>query len=215
MTIHDVRRRSIVALIGSRFGGVQARFGTAIGRQADYISRVVSGKKPVGERLARDIERCLGMAAGSLDREPEAKDSVAVAVLPLVSGGRVPILSWQDVVLLDQEEEATRIMATVNEWAPRLFGGPEPDYAVRMVGTAMEPEFRDGWLLYVDRRSAVKHGDFVVALPEGRAVPMLRQLQVDGDRMYLRAMNPTHPEAMIPLGSGRIVGKVVHQAKSY
>lgn len=79
----------------------------------------------------------------------------------------------------------------------------------------MEPEFAEGSIVYVDARTPAKHGDFVVARPEGRMVPLLRLLQIDGDRTYLRALNPLYPDALLELGAGKVLGRVIHQSKSY
>lgn len=78
MNIHGTRRRALQALIDRRFGGVQSRFGMAIGRQSDYVSRLVHGHKLLGERLAREIEVILGLDVGELDRDP-----------PPLNGGRI------------------------------------------------------------------------------------------------------------------------------
>lgn len=107
------------------------------------------------------------------------------------------------------------MLAMATEVAPPITGRGSPDFAAFVRGPAMEPEFTDGSLVYVDAKTPAKHGDFVIARPAGRTVPLLRQLQVDGDRKYLRALNPLYPDPVMDLGDGRILGRVVHQFKAY
>lgn len=214
MKIADVRRQALVALIDRRFGGVQARFGTAVGRQADYVSRLVNGKKALGERLARDIETQLGLELGTLDRLPEGDDSVSPATGHALAGINVPVIDW--ALLGPWLTKRTMDSRAIVDFAPRPAGLPSRTFALHVRGQAMEPEFRDGWLIFVDDETPVKHGDFVVAVPEGRETPILRQLSIDGDTAYLRAVNRQHPDRLLPLGKkGKIIGRVVYQAKPY
>lgn len=218
MTIQDTRRRALRALIDSRFGGVQSKFGLAIGRQADYVSRLLSGRKALGERLAREIEGILILPAGSLDQEPVSPDRVEVAIGSL-GAGRVPIIPWGPVVHLDHGRNPPSTNTAVNtaiDYAP-LPPEVSPAAHARIVrGPAMEPEFVDGAIVYIDPAAAVEHGDFVVARPEGHATPMLRQLVIDGDRSWLRALNSAFPDPIIELTArGEILGRVVYQGKSY
>ena len=105
--------------------------------------------------------------------------------------------------------------AQAKDFAPRFTGLPDNVVALRVQGPAMEPEFHDGWLIYVAPDSPAKHGDFVVAELEDRRTPILRQLLIDGDARFLKALNPAYPEPMLALGNGRIRGRVVYQARSY
>lgn len=218
MTITDVRRRNLQALVTSRFGGVQSRFGLAIGRQSDYVSRLVTGKKALGDRLAREIEATLNLERGELDRPSIVDDGVQPAVNSYLLGRTVPIITWENLVQFDHDQTrsmAAKIAAAATDYAPRPSGASESTYALIVRGPAMEPEFRDGWLIYVDETPAVKHGDFVVARPGGHVMPILRQLVVDGDATLLRAVNPSYPDGLTPLGDGKILGKVVYQARAY
>ncbi|WP_421868141.1 S24 family peptidase [Marinobacter adhaerens] len=67
MDIHEVRRENLARLIKDLFDGKQRRLADAIDRQPDYVSRILSGKKNVGEVFARHIEAALGLDRGSMD----------------------------------------------------------------------------------------------------------------------------------------------------
>lgn len=70
METRFIRRASIKRLIRDRFGGSQAQFGRAIERDDAYVWQLVHGKRGVGERIARHIERKLGLPRGELDMAP-------------------------------------------------------------------------------------------------------------------------------------------------
>lgn len=70
--IQIIRRRRLRELLDTKFDGSQAKLADKIGRQADYISTVVRGKRPFGEKFARIVERSLGLPDGWLDAEEGA-----------------------------------------------------------------------------------------------------------------------------------------------
>jgi SOS-response transcriptional repressor LexA len=214
MDIASNRRRALQALVERRFGGVQAKFGTAIGRQADYVSRLLSGKKALGEGLAREIEDILRLERGELDREPTSEAGNESGKIRQLGGRTVPILAWENFADISAGPlmNAARLAVA---YVPQPSGVSDHAYALPVRGGAMEPEFRDGWLIYVDDAIPCKHGDYVVARPAGMTLPLLRQLVIEGDSTYLRATNPAYPDTMLPLGDGTIVGRVVYQAKAY
>ena len=218
MTLKQIRRSNLQAVIDRRFGGVQTRFASAVGRQGDYVSRLVTGRKSLGEKLAREIEAILGMTPGELDQPAAPAVAVSAVQNHFQLGGTVPILRWDQLVLDDhgtmsaQHAQAAQV---ATQFAPRPSGMSDNAYALPVQGPAMEPEFREGWLVYVDPDTVAQHGDFVVARLEGRAVPILRQLVMEGGVSYLRATNPTQPEPLVPLAAGQILGRVIYQGRIY
>jgi hypothetical protein len=60
MNTYDIRRKNLQLLITSEYDGVQRKLADAVDRQADYISRCLSGKKGIGENFARHIEQKCG-----------------------------------------------------------------------------------------------------------------------------------------------------------
>src|SRR5688572_14614401 len=60
-SIYETRRRNLLYLIKSRFGGINARFAESIEmEQSSRISRLLKNKN-MGKGLARDIELRLGL----------------------------------------------------------------------------------------------------------------------------------------------------------
>lgn len=71
MDVKNIRLANLHRLLASRFNGVIARFAEGIGKDANQARFILYPEKPggrwLGERLARQIERKLGLPDGYLD----------------------------------------------------------------------------------------------------------------------------------------------------
>jgi plasmid maintenance system antidote protein VapI len=65
MDIHSTRRERLRSLADEEGG--QAALAEAIGRQRDYVNRILNGRINLGEKLAREIERLTGKPLFWLD----------------------------------------------------------------------------------------------------------------------------------------------------
>lgn len=83
MKPHDLRRTNLLRLIEERFDGNKGRFADAIGRKRPQVYRLFSdapaSRRDIGEELAREIEKQLGLPKGALDAETEQPDPLKVA----------------------------------------------------------------------------------------------------------------------------------------
>ncbi len=61
-------------------------------------------------------------------------------------------------------------------------------YALRVLGDSMEPEFVDGCVIVVDPRQHPRDGSYVVVEFAGDV--FFRQLVFDGERRFLKPLNP-------------------------
>ncbi len=68
-------------------------------------------------------------------------------------------------------------------------GALEP-YAWRVLGDSMEPEFPDGCVIVVDPGHAPRDGSYVVVEYAGDV--FFRQLVIDGERRFLKPLNPKY-----------------------
>ena len=76
MNIREIRRQRVLQLITERFHGVDAQFADAIDRSPTQVARwfmETKNRRPIGEKIARDIEKQLNLARGWLDTEPGAE----------------------------------------------------------------------------------------------------------------------------------------------
>ncbi len=81
MEIVDIRLTKIKELISNM--GSQVEFAARIKRKPQQVSSWLKQEKPVGEKIARHIERELGLEAGYLDKPEPGKLLLEVAKIPL------------------------------------------------------------------------------------------------------------------------------------
>ena len=63
-------------------------------------------------------------------------------------------------------------------------------YALRVMGDSMEPEFADGCIIIVDPGGAPRDRSYVIVEFAGDV--FFRQLVHDGERLYLKPLNPRY-----------------------
>lgn len=70
MDIQDTRRRNLRTLIDTEYGGISRHLAQACGKPEGQINDMLSAppRKSFGEKIARQIERQLGLEALQLDR---------------------------------------------------------------------------------------------------------------------------------------------------
>jgi phage repressor protein C with HTH and peptisase S24 domain len=92
-------------------------------------------------------------------------------------------------------------------------------YALRVLGDSMEPEFADGCVIIVDPGHAPRDGSYVIVEYAGDV--FFRQLVFDGERRFLKPLNPKYggfeltPPYTIRGGVVQQVGKRRAQRKHY
>jgi len=97
-------------------------------------------------------------------------------------------------------------------------GALEP-YALRVLGDSMEPEFPDGCVVIVDPGHTPRDGSYVVVEYAGDV--FFRQLVFDGERRFLKPLNPKYgsfeltPPYTIRGGVVQQVGRRRSQRKHY
>ena len=74
----------------------------------------------------------------------------------------------------------------------------------------MEPRYQNADIIYVDPDVDPVHGKDVVVRLEDRGEVTFKRLVVEGERRYLKPLNPNWPERIIEVsGDARIVGVVI------
>lgn len=130
----------------------------------------------------------------------------------------VPLISW--VQAGDFEE-----MSTPYEWdsAEKWVRCPEDNYdthtyALRVQGRSMEPEFNDGDVIFIDpgKVSHARNGSYVIVRMDDENTATFKELVIEGDRKYLKPLNPLWPSSVIEVnGNATIIGVVISRVKSY
>ncbi|MCI2809358.1 LexA family protein [Eoetvoesiella caeni] len=96
------------------------------------------------------------------------------------------------------------------EWLPIPRAHGPNAYALRVRGVSMEPRYRDGSIIFVDPSKQADHGSNVVVRMDNEAEATFKQLVVEGDTKFLRALNPDWPgPKLIEINSSATICGVV------
>jgi SOS-response transcriptional repressor LexA len=69
-------------------------------------------------------------------------------------------------------------------------------FALRVLGTSMEPEFNEGEIIIIEPGGLLRDGAYVLAQHEGEWI--FRQLHKEGAGWTLHALNPAFPDLPLP-----------------
>lgn len=191
-------------------GMTQPELAKKAGVSPGTIGNIEAGtRKNPRELLA--IARAAGVRAEWLrDGKGPMVDDNNVSVGPDFYG-RVPLISWvqagtwAEAIDTFQPGDAEDWLLSPKKTGPRMF-------ALRVKGISMEPKYRDGAIIYVDPDRSPDHlKNVIVRLEENNEVTF-KQLVIEGDKRFLRPLNPDWPEKLIEInGHATICGVVVGQ----
>lgn len=138
---------------------------------------------------------------------PKYKEDSNVVAGPDVAG-TLPLISWVQAGAWCETEDPYQ-MGQAEDWllAPGKCG--DKSFILRVRGASMEPEYRDGELIYVDPSREPKHNDDVVVRLNNSNDATFKRLQIDGSRKYLVALNKQYPDPIIPLDEEAVICGVV------
>ncbi len=212
-----VRLENLELLVSE--AGSAAELARRVGTNSSYLSQVRNQMptrkgtpRGVGDGLAEKLERGMGKPIGWMDdnhanisEQRSAYDYWAAE--PGADNALHPLISW------DQAADRSKIGGEFNDdvkvWLPCPVVCSEDTYVLRVTGVSMEPKFHEEDLIYVDPNYAAVHGKYVVVKPAKSNEPILRQLVIEGDRKYLKAMNPDWPNRIIELNADATICGVV------
>ena len=123
----------------------------------------------------------------------------------------VPLISW---VQAGQWTEVIDnfVPGDAESWWPCPSTHGPSAFALRVRGVSMEPKFRDGSIIFVDPDRQADHGSNVVVRLDDEKEATFKQLVIEGDRRFLKPLNPAWPEQLIPInGNATICGVVIGQ----
>lgn len=161
-----------------------------------------SGTTPRGARM-HDLARLLGTTAEHLLFGGDTR-GVHTTITKLSNveeakeyKGSVPLISW---VQAGHWSEVIDNLSPgeAEEWLPRMTNLGPRAYALRVRGFSMEnpngkPTYSDGDIIYVDPDWSYNHLDRVVVRLNGDMEATFKQLLIEGEQMFLRALNPDWP----------------------
>lgn len=132
--------------------------------------------------------------------------------------GRVPLISWVQAgawcEIIDNFAPGD-----AEEWIPCPVSHSEHTFVLRVRGESMfnpygRPSFMDGDLIFVDPERPAQHGSLVVVRLDDDKEATFKKLVIEGERKYLKALNPAWPEPMMEInGNATICGVVIFKGE--
>lgn len=219
MDIYAIRRKNLQSLIDSRANGNAAEFARLVNREraqiAQYLSERYNEGRSIGERVARQIEKALGLTHGYLDAQHLLSGNVTPASL---GDRKIPLLNYvqagdfadcgQNFTMEDVEYLLTDL-----DLSDRAF-------ALQIKGDSMMPEFKEGDRIIVDCEISPRPGDFVVAKNSDQEATFkkYRLLRIDehGQEIFeLTPLNEDYPSMRSDEHKIQIIGTMVEHRKYY
>lgn len=128
--------------------------------------------------------------------------------------GQIPLISW---VTAGKWAEVIDIYqpGVADEWLPCIKKHSNRTFALRVKGMSMynpmgKHTYSDGDIIFVDPEKDAVNGSRVVVRLEDSKEATFKQLVIEGEKMYLMALNPSWPDRIIEVnGNATICGVVI------
>lgn len=235
MDIKEIRRHNLRLIqklfdtqeaLASRLGMAPAQL-WALQAEPDKKSA-----RPMGDKVARKIEAVMRLPRGSMDSiilldegtslenmrnvieedrgqyllgASEGGDPRAAGKVPLISR----VMAGSSALAIDNLEPGD-----AEEWLYCNTRHSNSTYALTVTGDSMTQAFGnsypDGSIIFVDpeRRGGVVNGDPIIAKINGEDAVTFKCLAIDGDRVFLKPLNPQYPAIFQEF---RVLGKVIEK----
>lgn len=199
---------SRVKNLRAKLGITQLQLAEIVGVAQNSIQKIESGdtKNPRNiEALAKALQTTpefLRFGVGELDN----------ATVVASAGNYLPLISLVQAGVWTEIQELPPLDV---ELYPCPIKCSQHSFIVRVEGESMLPRFEEGDLIYVDPDAQVENGSYVVARLDDENQATFKQLIIDGNKKYLKALNPDWPNKFVEInGNCTIVGKVVFTGKA-
>lgn len=163
-----------------------------------YLSQLLNGHRPLGDKAAKNLEDKIGLTGGTLLMPaPTAQDGSA----PAKEAGADLINSFrrapmQGVAQLNQEGNWDEL-APATGWVNVPTSDPTV-YSIRIKGDALAPAIRNGWVVWCEPRHELVPGEYVVVTC-GNGESMIKELLYANDNeVSLMSINDTYGRLTIP-----------------
>ena len=206
--------------------GSAARLARIVGTSSSYLSQVrhqmptrKGTPRGLGDELAERLERGMEKPEGWMDEAHGASEEQRVASIDVNAhrgpdiGNLHPLISWVQAgewseICENYEPQDER------ELLPCPVRCSKETFVLRVHGVSMEPRFHEGDLIFVDPQTSPSHGKCVVVQLDESDEATFKQLIIEEDRQYLKALNPDWPNRIIEVKApASICGVVVFKGE--
>lgn len=201
------------AMAASRDCKTQSDLAKRSGVAQSTIGRMLRGDVNPQTATLERIAKALGIPVALLLEETPV-DEVGNRVERTAAGRvselrRVPLISRVRAGAFEESIDNYQ-PGDAEEWlgAPKACG--PRTIALHVEGESMEPRYQNADIIYVDPDVAPVHGKDVVVRLDDRGEVTFKRLVIEGERRYLKPLNPNWPEKIIEVpDDARIVGVVI------
>lgn len=189
------------------------------------IHRILSGTSasPRQENVER-IAKALGVTTewlwkGEGGNQPHFGSTANVEPGPKVRGF-VPLISWVQAGAWCEMQEPLEL-EDAEAWLPCAISHSSATFALRVRGLSMfnpheRRSFREGDIIFVDPARDYENGSLVIVKLANSKEATFKQLVVEGERHFLKPLNPSWPDPIIELPSdATICGVVVSKVEIF
>jgi len=129
------------------------------------------------------------------------------------SKGLVPLISWVQAGNFCEAVDLFEV-GTAENWYPCPVNHSKETYILRVQGTSMEPEYRDGDLIFVDPHVQPNHNSDIVLRLVDSNTATFKRLQIVGNEHYVSPINKEWPESVIRITElAQICGVVIFSGR--
>ncbi|MCA5969029.1 MULTISPECIES: LexA family protein [Pseudomonas] len=198
MKISDTRLQNLKRVLSDqklRLTQLADRLGKAPAQVSAFAGK--NPTKGIGDQIAREIEKALGLHMGYLDLTYGVGEFSNATVLGH-TGRKLPVIgsiaagSWCDTNPHFDLTHAEDWIEAPGPVGPRAF-------ILRVEGVSMEPKFSEGDKVVIDPSLEALPGHFVAAKRSSDDAATLKQLRQEGNEQYLYALNPDWPDRIIKM----------------
>lgn len=165
-----------------------------------YLSDIENGVSTPSVDKAHAIAKALGTTIDQLITE--SVDGY-VQTGPTETVSSVPVIPWEMASDWAQNPDLARLSGGTQLYMP-MTPGVTGGFYLRLLDDSMHapagPTFPLGSLIFVAPFQEALPGDFVVGYQNDPSKPTFKKLVTDGERRYLRALNPQIPAMEIQAG---------------
>lgn len=134
--------------------------------------------------------------------------------------GFVPLISWVQAGAWCEMQEPFEL-EDAEAWLPCVISHSSTTFALRVRGLSMfnpheRRSFREGDIIFVDPARDYENGSLVIVKLANSKEATFKQLVVEGERRFLKPLNPSWPDPIIELPSdATICGVVVSKVEIF
>lgn len=218
MNIKDIRRENMRFLV--KVAGSITAMAKRLDKSPSQISQLIGAKKsgsknkPIGDMIAAQVEAAFNKPRGWLDKEHfHIRETFPDYVLmPVVHF--VPLITWNEIQTWQRLAD-TNEPKTYTQWLPVSNVHSKKAFALQVNGDSMEApsgtSFPNGALIVVDPDKTPTNKSYVVVNLNEKEnnSTTFKQLIIDGNRRYLKPLNPRYP--ILELSDNAVIIGIIKQ----